>query len=197
MDRLSLVLAAVAVVVSASASAASLDQWRPQIAEAARRFDLPADWIAAVIAAESDGDPHALSSKGAMGLMQLMPATWSDLQGLYHLGGDPFDPGDNILAGAAYLGAMRDRFGYPGLFAAYSAGPARYEAYLRGGELLPEETRRYLSVLTQMPRGPVSPRGSALFFPPLTVGHTPASKSEPTDPNGLFVPLGHPIQERQ
>ncbi|WP_246172290.1 lytic transglycosylase domain-containing protein [Nitrospirillum amazonense] len=101
------------MVVSASTSAASLDQWRPQISEAARRFDLPAGWIAAVIAAESDGDLHALSSKGAMGLMQLMPATWHDLQGLYHLGGDPFDPGDNILAGTAYLRTMWDRFGMP------------------------------------------------------------------------------------
>ncbi|TWB77192.1 transglycosylase-like protein with SLT domain [Nitrospirillum amazonense] len=197
MDRLSLTVAGVVMMVSASAPAASLDQWRPQIAEAARRFDLPAGWIAAVIAAESDGDPHALSSKGAMGLMQLLPATWNDLRGLYHLGGDPFDPGDNILAGTAYLRAMWDRFGYPGLFAAYNAGPARYEAYLRGNEPLPEETRRYLSELTRIPQGPVSPRESALFFPLLTGGNTPASKSEVANPNGLFVPLGRPIQERR
>jgi hypothetical protein len=49
------------------------------------------------------------------------------------------------LAGVAYLRAMHDRYGYPGLFAAYNAGPGRYEAYLRGRRGLPAETRSYLA----------------------------------------------------
>lgn len=62
--------------------------------------------------------------------MQLMPGTWRDMRAFYGLGPDPHDPHDNLLAGAAYLRAMYERFGYPGLFAAYNAGPARYSEYL-------------------------------------------------------------------
>lgn len=61
------------------------------------------------------------------------------------LGADPHDPRDNILAAVAYLRAMNDRYGYSGLFAAYNAGPGRYEAYLRGQRGLPGETRIYLA----------------------------------------------------
>src|SRR5689334_17532186 len=59
------------------------------------------------------------SRAGAMGLMQLMPATWRAMRASLGLGQDPHDPRDNILAGTFYLRAMYDRFGYPGLFAAY------------------------------------------------------------------------------
>ena len=52
---------------------------------------------------ESLGDPLALSPKGAMGVMQIMPDTWSELRSRYGLGADPYDPRDNIVAGAAYL----------------------------------------------------------------------------------------------
>jgi hypothetical protein len=51
------------------------------------------------------------------------------------------------MAGASYLRAMYDRFGYPGLFAAYNAGPERYEDYLRTGRALPTETLNYLASL--------------------------------------------------
>lgn len=57
-----------------------------------------------------------------MGLMQLMPATWRDTRELLGLGADPHNAHDNILAGTFYLRPMYDRFGYPGLFAAYNAG---------------------------------------------------------------------------
>jgi soluble lytic murein transglycosylase-like protein len=100
------------------------------IAEAARRFDIPASWIRSVMHVESRDDARAVSPKGAMGLMQLMPETWADLRLRYGLGSDPFDPRDNILAGAAYLRELHDRFGDPGFLAAYNAGPARYEAFL-------------------------------------------------------------------
>ena len=68
---------------------------------------------------------RAISPKGAIGLMQIMPDTWTGLRRRYGLGIDPFDPHDNILAGAAYLRELHDRYGVPGFLAAYNAGPAR------------------------------------------------------------------------
>jgi soluble lytic murein transglycosylase-like protein len=80
-----------------------------------------------------------------MGLMQLMPGTWRELRGTLGLGANPHEPRDNILAGAAYLRMMYDRFGYPGLFAAYNAGPARYRQHLATGRRLPAETIAYVA----------------------------------------------------
>jgi len=120
------------------------------IAEAAQRFGIPAPWIQAVMTVESNGDPHALSPKGAMGLMQIMPATWADLRIRFDLGDDPFDPRANILAGAAVLREMHDRYGSPGFLAAYNAGPARYEEHLATGRPLPAETQRYVAMLAPM-----------------------------------------------
>lgn len=117
------------------------------IAYAARRFAIPDALIRAVIAVESNGAVFAVSPKGAMGLMQLMPGTWGELRLRYALGIDPFDPCDNILAGTAYLRELLDRYGDPGFLAAYNAGPGRYEAYLRGRPL-PRETIAYVSRLS-------------------------------------------------
>ena len=69
--------------------------------------------------------------------MQIMPETWNELRSRFHLGADPFDPHDNIIAGAAYLRELRDRFGERGSLAAYNAGPGRYEDHLQ-----PPETRQ-------------------------------------------------------
>jgi hypothetical protein len=90
-----------------------------------------------------NGQPTT-SPAGAMGLMQLMPGTWSDMRVRYRLGDDPFDPHDNIFAGTAYLREMFDRYGYPDLFAAYHAGPGRMDAFLKGKKPLPAPTRIYL-----------------------------------------------------
>jgi hypothetical protein len=120
------------------------------IAEAARRFGIPVAWIRAVMGAESAGDMRAVSRKGAMGLMQIMPDTWSELRMRYGLGRDPFDPRDNILAGAAYLREMHDRYGSPGFLAAYNAGPQRYDEYLAGIRALPAETRAYVAMLAPL-----------------------------------------------
>jgi len=145
------VLAMLLIPIAAPARLKSdpVAQWRPYITEASARFDVPADWIERVIRAESAGlttlDGQPIRSKaGAIGLMQLMPATWTAMRLACHLGPDPGDPHDNIIAGAAFLRSMRERFGYPGLFAAYNAGPARYAAYLAGRSHLPSETIRYL-----------------------------------------------------
>jgi hypothetical protein len=103
------------------------------------------------------GDVHARSPKGAMGLMQIMPATWAELRVRYNLGNDPYDPHDNILAGTAYLRELLDRYGSPGVFAAYNAGPSRYEEHLAGGSL-PDETRAYVAKLANLLAVELPPR---------------------------------------
>lgn len=122
------------------------------IAEASQRFGLPQTWIVAVIRVESAGRTRAVSSAGAMGLMQLMPATWSRQRARFSLGVDPFDPRDNIIAGTSYLREMYDLYGEKGFLAAYNAGPGRYEQWLSGRRALPAETRRYVARVTRMLR---------------------------------------------
>jgi hypothetical protein len=114
------------------------------LTEASNRFHLPVHWLRAVMRTESGGDANSVSSKGAIGLMQIMPATYAGLRTRYGLGADPFDPHDNIQAGAAYLCELLDQFGEHGFLAAYNAGPARYEDYLRGRSL-PAETTDYVA----------------------------------------------------
>ncbi|MBX3492634.1 MAG: lytic transglycosylase domain-containing protein [Parvibaculum sp.] len=205
------------VSVEGDPQAERVAQWRPIITEAARRFGIPADWIEVVIAAESggrtmlDGEPIT-SSAGAMGLMQLMPATYAEMRERYALGPDPHDPRDNILTGTAYLREMQDRFGFPGLFAAYHAGPGRYAAYLKGEERLPKETEAYLAallprikfvaaddkaVVLMVPARVSLASGRSLFFPlgghemrAETTSPEDTSHSDSTDIGGdLFVPL--------
>ncbi len=119
------------------------------IAEASQRFAVPARWIKSIIQLESAGDVRAKSSKGAIGLTQVMPETWAELRLRYDLGNDPWNARDNILAGAAYLAELRDRYGVPGAFAAYNVGPARYERHL-AGDPLPAETQAYVSNLARL-----------------------------------------------
>jgi hypothetical protein len=120
------------------------------VAEASGRFAIPPNWIRAVMQVESGSDPHALSPKGAIGLMQIMPATWAALRQRYHLGSDPFDTHDNILAGTALLRELYDRFGAGGFLAAYNAGPSRYLAFLTQGLPLKVETQLYLAKLARL-----------------------------------------------
>jgi soluble lytic murein transglycosylase-like protein len=141
--------AALCLALAAPAAGQGVEHWRAHIEEASARFGVPGTWIRRVMQAESgghtsiDGRP-VISRTGAMGLMQLMPGTWAEMRQAYGLGPDPYAPRDNILAGAAYLRLMYDRFGYPGLFAAYNAGPNRYARHLATGEALPAETVAYL-----------------------------------------------------
>ncbi|CDX24418.1 Lytic transglycosylase catalytic [Mesorhizobium sp. ORS 3324] len=123
------------------------NRYDTHIAEAAKRFRLPPTWIRAVLGAESAGDQRATSRKGAMGLMQIVPDTWSDLRVRYRLGGDPYDAHDNIIAGSAYIRELLDRYGSPGWIAAYNAGPGRYEASLQGRRL-PRETLAYVAIVS-------------------------------------------------
>jgi len=120
------------------------------VTEASKRFGVPEHWIRAVLHVESGAKQRARSSKGAMGLMQIMPKTWTELRARYGLGADPFDPHDNILAGAAYIRELYDRYGAPGFLAAYNAGPGRYERHLATGRPLPDETQAYVATLAPM-----------------------------------------------
>lgn len=120
------------------------------VTEASHRFAIPEGWIDAVMQVESGGNAHAISPRGALGLMQIMPATWVELSARHGLGIDPFDLHDNIIAGAAYLREMLDRFGSGGFLAAYNAGPKRYDEHLATGRSLPEETQTYVARITSL-----------------------------------------------
>ena len=121
-----------------------LSRWGTQIETAARETELDSSVIAAVIRAESNGDPKAVSRAGAKGLMQLMDTTAQDLNLK-----DPFDPGENIRAGSRYLKKMVDRFGDLKLaLAAYNAGPGNVDKY--GGVPLFSETREYIERIASL-----------------------------------------------
>lgn len=115
--------------------------------EAVMRSGLPHDMILRVMRAESGGNPRAVSPRGAMGCMQIMPATWATLSARYGLGADPFDARMNMIGGALYLAELRTRFGIPGAYAAYNAGPNRYTRFAASGVPLPAETVAYAARL--------------------------------------------------
>lgn len=151
---------------AAAARALVVDPHAAFVAEASQRFGIPELWIIAVKRAESAGDVRAVSSAGALGLMQVMPDTWTGLRVRHGLGRDPYDPRDNILAGAAYLREMYDRYGnVPAMLAAYNAGPARYDDYLQRGRALPAETRAYVALLAPQ-LGATSPSNAPSVAPP-------------------------------
>jgi soluble lytic murein transglycosylase-like protein len=156
-----------------------IKRWSPLIAEASQRFHVPENWIRIVMQVESGGrtmsdEVHPItSSAGAMGLMQLMPSTYSDMRADHQLGPDPYEPRDNVMAGAAYLSWLRGKYGYPTMFAAYNDGPGNLEARLMDAGLLPAETRSYLSRVTAAIEGrPSGASGGQVKF---------------TRPNGLPV----------
>ena len=120
------------------------------VAEASQRFGIPEHWIYAVMRTESAGRIGAVSSAGAMGLMQLMPGTWARQRTRFELDADPFDPRDNIMAGTSYLREMYDSYGASGFLAAYNAGPGRYEDWRDRGRPLPAETRAYIAKIAPM-----------------------------------------------
>ena len=121
------------------------DPWGPYIAEASERFDVPRSWIRGVIRQESGGRQDALSTPGAMGLMQIMAPTYDELRQKFALGGDPYNPHDNILAGTAYIRQLYESYGTPAFLAAYDAGMGRLDDYILRDRPLPNETRRYVA----------------------------------------------------
>lgn len=180
----SVVLAGLLALTPAAAAA---EPWAEAIAAASARFGLPEAWVREIIRAESGGEVRALSPKGAMGLMQLMPGTWRRLRLDLGLGADPYQPRDNILAGAAYLRTLYDRYGAPGFLAAYNAGPARLDDYLLRSHPLPSETRRYVARLAPaVAVGASSPAPPTVF---VIRRDSPAGRTEsaPSGSTALFA----------
>lgn len=166
------------------AHAHDVDRWRPCIETASTRFGVPMRWIERVMRAESGGRTTLggrpiRSRAGAIGLMQLMPETWAEMRARLGLGIDPDNPCDNILAGTLYLRLMYDRFSYPGLFAAYNAGPRRYAAYLAGRTALPRETIAYLD---QVSGGDAVHLAPTVLPPPtlFAIRHAGSADPQPT-----------------
>lgn len=113
-------------------------QWDALINEKAAKYGLSPDLLKRQMLAESGGNPRAVSSAGAMGLMQLMPRTARGL-GVT----DPFDPGQSVEGGAKYLAQMMRMFGDTTLaLAAYNAGPGNVKKY--GGVPPFRETQGYI-----------------------------------------------------
>lgn len=126
---------------SATTQAFDLDQ---VVREASSRNRLDPDFVRSVISAESNFKTHAVSKKGALGLMQLMPATAAQLGVV-----DPFDPKANVEAGAAHLSALLDRYNNDPIkaLAAYNAGAHRVKQY--NGVPPYRETRAYINKIVR------------------------------------------------
>lgn len=97
--------------------------------------------INAMIRQESGGNPNAVSPKGAVGMMQLMPKTAAAL------GVNPYDKAQNVAGGTAYMRQLMARYGgnLPEALGAYNAGPGRMDAFLAGKATLPDETKNYIA----------------------------------------------------
>jgi soluble lytic murein transglycosylase-like protein len=130
----------------ASSAARGLERFKEHVRAAAEKYRLPQMLLLAVMAVESNYDPRALSEKGAMGLMQLMPGTAKDMYVT-----DAWDPGQNIEGGARYLRILANQYaGDPvRVLAAYNAGP---EAVRRAGGAVPNipETREYVRKVVEL-----------------------------------------------
>jgi soluble lytic murein transglycosylase-like protein len=126
---------------SAAPTAIDLDQ---VVLEASSRNRIDPDFVRSVIMAESNFKTHAVSKKGALGLMQLMPATAAQL-GV----ADPFDPRANVEAGTAHLSALLDRYHNDPVkaLAAYNAGAHRVKQY--NGVPPYRETRAYINQIVR------------------------------------------------
>ncbi len=141
----------VATAASADCERIPEGQLSAYIEETARKEGFTPDLLRAVIAQESSYLPCAVSPKGAQGLMQLMPATASDL-GVQN----PFDPEENISAGARFLGRLLTRYGgdLSLALAAYNAGPGRVDSY-RGLPPIPETLNYVSSIMQRLQAQPV------------------------------------------
>jgi soluble lytic murein transglycosylase-like protein len=162
-----------------SRKAAQFDQI---IEEHATAHDVSPALVRAVIQAESAFNPRARSHKGAMGLMQLMPATASEFSVL-----DPYDPRENIRAGVAYLKQLLVKYSDESLaLAAYNAGPA---AVARYGRIPPyRETRDYVEKIRRATdAAPAGPRTRIYRIVEVVDGREIVRYSDVPAPGGQVV----------
>lgn len=130
-----------------------LDPWGPYINQSSQRFNVPDQWIRAIILQETRGYQYynkrpVTSPHGAKGLMQIKSTTYKDLAKRYNLGNDVYDPHDNIMAGTGYIRTLYNKYGAPGFVAAYHGGPGTLDAYLKRGTALPKATKNYMISVT-------------------------------------------------
>lgn len=133
------------------------------VSEKANKYNLDPSLVHAVIKAESNGNPYAVSRKGAMGLMQLMPSTAKDLSV-----NNPFDPEDNIDGGVRYLRYLIDKFNgdLTLALAAYNAGPKNVEKTGTVPQI--PETKQYVKKVLSLYKGnspTTSPKASGDVAP--------------------------------
>jgi D-alanyl-D-alanine endopeptidase (penicillin-binding protein 7) len=164
---LALALAAVIVALGACSAVVAGDgaadraklpdrvtRWMPEVEAASVRHGVDPDLLAVLVTVESGGDPQAVSPAGALGLMQIMPATGESIAAARGLAGYSTDrlrdPAYNLDLGAFYLAEQLRTFTVQDpeqkvalAAAAYNAGPDAVRAYLAGTQPLPDETTRY------------------------------------------------------
>lgn len=122
---------------------AKVRRWEPYIMEAAKKYGIPPEMIAAVITQESGGNPNAGSSAGARGLMQFMSGTFASVKNRYDIKGSITDPKANIYAGAAHLKELHKKYkSWEKALAAYNAGGGAVDKY--NGIPPFKETQRYV-----------------------------------------------------
>ena len=141
------------VLSTKPASTAFSETYDKLITQHAEARGLRPDLVRAVVQVESGYNPRAVSSKGALGLMQLMPSTAADL-GVH----SPFDPEENIRGGTLYLRQLLDRFGGSEelALAAYNAGPTAVDHY--GNHVPPyAETQDYVRRVQTQTTTPTTP----------------------------------------
>ena len=128
-------------------------KYESEINAAYKKYGVPKHIILAVIKTESDFDANAESSAGAMGLMQLMPETFTDMTGIENVDGYITDPEYNIDAGVHYLSYLYKRYeNWETVYAAYNAGPGNVDEWLGDestlGDIPFPETRAYVRKVT-------------------------------------------------
>ncbi|HRQ82687.1 MAG TPA: transglycosylase SLT domain-containing protein, partial [Azospirillaceae bacterium] len=120
--------------------------WDDPISRLAAQYGVPADFVRRIMQQESGGRSDLVSSAGAVGAMQVLPRTFSEVAKRYGIAGTVNDPAANLEAGVAYLSEQLRAFGSQDL-AAYNAGPGRVRQYLDAARPLPTETRNYMSAV--------------------------------------------------
>ena len=140
----------------------SVERWNDKLQQAAQAHDVDPALLSIMTLLESRGNPQVVSSRGAMGLMQIMPATAliiAEVRGMKNFDVEALrDPATNLDFGAWYLARQLTNFGDGELSeesveraaAAYNAGPKRLRRHLEHGEPLSEETQRYSGLVRKL-----------------------------------------------